>query len=48
MFELKQLTIEEFSDLMKSSKNNYKFIYPERFRYMYVFENVYMHQAYWG
>jgi len=35
------LTLEGFTEIISQPKNNLKLIVPERYRYAYIFENVY-------
>ena len=48
MFELKQLTIEEFTDKISDPKINLKFVFPDRFRYFYLFEKVFILNDHWS
>jgi hypothetical protein len=45
MYEDKQITLEAFEDIVKD--NDKKFLFPDRFRYFYIFEFVFKSMEYW-
>lgn len=47
MVHVKPLTLEGFTQIISHPKCNLMLIFPERLRYNYIFENVFILQDHW-